>query len=1165
MPLVLLIFFLAGGLLSPGETQRQVAPGQGGPVYSQAVNFAISGRARNFRAAAPTTEVDVPVLDREVNELNAEEGRQAAPGVVQDRDAAVQSHAGPNALTAPIVSFDGLSSLDNFNAFGFRVSPPDTNMDVGPNHIVETTNLLVRIFDKSGNPLTAPFKMSTLFTALGGPCATRDDGDPIVLYDALADRWLISQFCTLASPTTHQLIAISQTGDPTGAYFLYDFLMPNNRFNDYPHFGVWPDGYYMTDNQFVGNSSAGAGAFAFDRRRMLMGDPRAGFIYFDLNFAFPLQGIFGALPSDLDGLTPPPAGRPNTFAYFIATEFGNASDGMRLFDFHADFDNPSASTFTERAESPIAVAAFNPLSPTGRDDILQPAPATTGAALDSISDRLMHRLQYRNFGTHESLVTTHTVNISGSTTLGTYQAGVRYYEFRRPLPSGAFAVQEQGSFAPDTSNRWMASAAMDAQSNLAVGYSVSSSTVFPSIRYAARLASDTPGTLGQGEQELIAGSGVQTNTGSRWGDYSMLSVDPSDDCTFWYTTEYYTAASQATSSVGWLTRIGSFRVASSCPTLPQGALQGAVTNIVTGLPITNALVQTSDGYARNTDAAGAYLMTPLPPGTYNCTASAVGYMPAQATGLSVTDGNTTTQNFSLTPIIDLDFVSATITGGNGNGTIDGNECNDLSVTIKNLGAKDSAGLSATLSTTTPGVTLTQPNSPYPNLAAGSQSANTVAFSVSTTPGFLCGETISFTLLINYTGGSESVYFSLPSCACPPTVVTGSIAASDPQQSLRLTRDGLASTCTAPKGACPGPFSTGTRSYDQHSFTNTSTQARCVTASLISGCGTGIFAVAYLGSFDPNNVCTNYLADAGSSVSGTSTWSFTVPAGATFIVVVHEVNMGANCASYTLSIAGLACNNDGGGACAACSISCPANIISPTEAGQCGATVAYSNPTTSGTCGVVSCSPPSGSFFPKGTTTVNCSTTSGASCSFTVTVNDTQPPAIACPAGITSVAAVSCPIPAGRAVAYTTPTPVDNCPGATVACVPPSGATFPVGTTTVTCTATDASGNTASCSFSVKVFNICLQDDSNPNNRVFINTATGEYQLFCGSNVFSGVASVNKTGCTVALDQNAGGRRLRVNLNTATRNGSAYFQVLGSGVSCSITDRNMADNNCNPTP
>jgi hypothetical protein len=582
-------------------------------------------------------------------------------------DPVVQGVPPPAAIPAPLTSFEGISNQDNSSVYGGYVVPPDTVGDVGPNHYVQAVNLLFRVFSRTGTALTAPLPISTLFAPIGGICATSDDGDPIVLYDPLADRWLITQFAD-ASPS-HQCVALSRTGDPTGSYFLYDFPMPNSKFNDYPKFGVWPDAYYMSDNQFD-PAFEGAGVFAFNRAKMLAGDPTAGYIYFDLEGLDPSIG--GLLPADVDGLTPPAAGAPNVFAYFTATEFGDAQDGLRLFNFHADFATPGNSTFTERPESPVAVASFDPTmnestdggspdcSPGIRwdfeDDI--PQPDASGLALcrrlDSLSDRLMFRLQYRNFGTHESLVTTHSVdvNFSALTSSTGHKAGVRYYELRRALPGGSYAVNEQASFAPDTQHRWMGSAAMDASGNLAVGYSVSGSSTFPSIGYAGRLAGDPPNGLSQGEATLQAGSNLNETTLSRWGDYSMLAVDPVNECTFWYTNEYTAplAGCTGTSPRCWRSRIGSFQFP-SCATPARGTVQGTVTDAGTSAPIAGARVVISiagASYETATNGAGSYSRL-VPPGSYSAVASATGYAASAPAAVVVSNGGTSMQSFALGP------------------------------------------------------------------------------------------------------------------------------------------------------------------------------------------------------------------------------------------------------------------------------------------------------------------------------------------------------------------------------------------------------------------------------------------------------------------------------------------------------------------------------------
>ena len=323
---------------------------------------------------------------------------------------------------------------------------------------------------------------------------------------------------------------------------------------------MWPDGYYMSINQFAPYTLqfAGQGVAVFNRAAMLSGQP-ANMVYFDLASVDPNLG--GMLPSDLDG-PPPPAGSPNFFVQMDDDALGYPADQLELWRFHADWTTPANSSFTGPALLPVAAFDSN-LCASARDCIPQPG---TTAKLDALSDRLMYRLQYRNFGTHESLVVNQTVDVDG-----TDHAGVRWYEIRNP--GGSPFIQQQGTYAPDSFHRWMGSAAMDGAGNLAIAYNVASSTLAPSIRYAARLATDPPGVLAQGEADLIIGSGAQTHSASRWGDYSMLSVDPLDDCTFWATAEYFATTSLA----GWQTRIGAFRLPGCGVTVPPPDAPSALT------------------------------------------------------------------------------------------------------------------------------------------------------------------------------------------------------------------------------------------------------------------------------------------------------------------------------------------------------------------------------------------------------------------------------------------------------------------------------------------------------------------------------------------------------------------------------------------------------------
>jgi hypothetical protein len=440
-----------------------------------------------------------------------------------------------SAMPSAIVNFDGVGNLDG-------VYPPDTNGDVGPNHYVQFINLHFQIFNKSGVSLYGPAAGNTLWTGFGGPCETRNDGDPIALYDPIADRWIMSQF--VATTPFGQCIAVSQTPDPTGAWYRYFFQLSTTVFYDYPKFGVWPDGYYMSANRFTGNSASGPAEIVFDRSRMLQGLPAT---YQEFQPGNGSTQTF--LPADLDGSTPPPAGAPNYYAH-------RGSTTLDVWKFHVDWTTPGNSSFT--GPTSLTVAAYNQLCSGTRSCIPQPG---TTRGVDGLGDRLMFRLAYRNFGDHESLVVTHSVDLG--TTQATFHAGVRWYEVRATPPGAAPVLFQQGTYAPDATHRWLGSVAMDRDGNMALGYSVSDgSSTFPGIRYTGRLVGDAPGTMPQGETTLMDGSGSQTGSASRWGDYAMMAVDPVDDCTFWFTTEYI----PTTGTAPWKTRIGSFKFA-SCGTI----------------------------------------------------------------------------------------------------------------------------------------------------------------------------------------------------------------------------------------------------------------------------------------------------------------------------------------------------------------------------------------------------------------------------------------------------------------------------------------------------------------------------------------------------------------------------------------------------------------------
>jgi hypothetical protein len=448
-------------------------------------------------------------------------------------DTAVQVAPGPFVGTTAGLNFAGVGNGD----YNFRpnAAPPDTNGAVGATQYVQWVNESFAVFDKTTGAIAAGFPKAgnTLWAGFGGGCEKNNDGDPIVQYDKLANRWIMTQFSVSTLPYL-QCVAVSTTSDATGMYNRYAFSYGNVQFPDYPKLGVWPDGYYISYNIFNnGSTFGGAKVCAFDRTNMLAGKAVT-------QQCFQLSTSFGGLlPSDLDGTTAPPAGSPNYFLNF-------GTNRLNLWKFHVDWITPANSTLT--GPTAIAVAVFNPACSGGGTCIPQPG---TNQKLDSLGDRLMYRLAYRNWTGVESLVVNHSVAVGSNRR--NQVTSVRWYELR--ISGGSPSVFQQGTLdASDGIHRWMGSIATDKVGNMALGYSASSSSVFPSIRYTGRLVTDAVGTMGA-ESILFNGGGSQLPNLSRWGDYSAMTVDPVDDCTFWYTTEYL----KSSGTFNWSTRIASFK------------------------------------------------------------------------------------------------------------------------------------------------------------------------------------------------------------------------------------------------------------------------------------------------------------------------------------------------------------------------------------------------------------------------------------------------------------------------------------------------------------------------------------------------------------------------------------------------------------------------------
>jgi carboxypeptidase family protein len=518
--------------------------------------------------------------------------------------------------------------------------PPDTNGDVGPVYYLQTVNTSLGIFRKSDGALMARLSFDQLMSQgdQGNLCDTGNFGDPVVVWDSAADRWIVSDFAfTLnaqGDPMTpfYQCFAVSRTGDPlTGGWYFYS-LKTTDYFPDYPKLGVWPDGLYLTANLFRANNSfRNVRVWALNKAQMYAG-AGANSVLFNLPTTIQGVPIFTGLPSTYHGVTgTPPAGRPNLISVIYS---GNVA---RVWKFHVDWNSPSSSTLTGPSNVTLASWGVAPSS----------VPAKNGNSLDTLRERLMVQSQYTNIGGIESLWLTHTVANPGNSGL----AAPRWYQLNvtggNVVTSGPL---QQSTWAPDsTVSRWMASLAVDKNGNMAIGYSAASSTLFPAIRYAGRLASDPASTLGQSETSLVEGTASQCcnfsngSINNRWGDYSAMTIDP-DGCTFWYTNEYYQSPQPTTlAQDNWQTRIGSFKFP-DC-TSNSGAVQGTVIDSATSSPINGATV-TAGSSSTTTDGSGQYTLTSLAAGTYTVTASAQGYTSGSAS-VTVNVNSTTFQNFAL--------------------------------------------------------------------------------------------------------------------------------------------------------------------------------------------------------------------------------------------------------------------------------------------------------------------------------------------------------------------------------------------------------------------------------------------------------------------------------------------------------------------------------------
>ncbi len=628
------------GVSQSKEEATRPVPGSFGPPTELHLTKAGS-TTRDLRTLpqTPPKKFERPELEEpEAEPVELPGGPAISPGAV----------SAPPVLNAPapppIANFDGL----DFANWGAG-HPPDTNGDVGPSYFIQTVNTSIGIYQKSTGTRVAAFTFNTFMSqgAFGNLCDTNNFGDPVVLYDTFEDRWVITDFAfqldgsnnVINPPGAFQCFAVSKTADPVAGGWNFYSINVAGGLGDYPKFGIWPDGIYMSTNVFgypAGASFQNPRVYAFNKAQMYAGSPTVQVVTFNAP-----SSEFTLLPANARLQTgTPPLGSPNYYA--VVWQFLNV---VSVYKFHVDWDRISTSTFTGPFTSLTATSwsQFVPTADPVNNPNNNPWVRSPANLLDTLYPRLMMQNQYTNLGGVESLWDSHTVGASGTTSA---QTGVRYYQVK--VTGGAVEANASQAFtwSPDaTINRFMPSVAVDRAGDMAIGYSASSSTLNPALRYAGRLAADPVNSISQTETSLFQGTGSQQGscggTCTRWGDYSAMSLDP-DGCTFWYTNMYY-----AVNGLNDLTRIGSFTFPSCTPVGAGGTVSGTVTATVGGAPINGATVMLGNRTAI-TNGSGVYSFTGIPAGTYpSITASFPGYVSASASNIVVTDGNTTTQDFSL--------------------------------------------------------------------------------------------------------------------------------------------------------------------------------------------------------------------------------------------------------------------------------------------------------------------------------------------------------------------------------------------------------------------------------------------------------------------------------------------------------------------------------------
>ncbi len=483
--------------------------------------------------------------------VNFHPGRQLGPA----HDPVEQDSPGPASSFSLGLNLLGVGN--GFPNYSVPDAPPDTNAAVGDTEVVDWVNVSYAVFNKStGAVLAGPIEGNVLWQSLGGVCANNNDGDIIAQWDRTAHRWVLAQNVFVTPYTA--CIAVSQTNDALGSYYLYAFSL-GSGFPDYPKYGIWPSGYFETMNNFGpgGGGFVGGEVCGYNSAKLLVGDHSAEQICFQLT-----SNDYSLLPADQDSTIAPPTGQDE---FFIGSfDVDSSNDHVYLYSMHPVFSNPSQSTFVGSGlADPLTVPTYTPFCDSNpiRGACI---PEPNGSGVASLGDRLMYRFSYWEDQPLVSVRATPPLPLplqhwffNHVTTASGGQAGVRWYEAVaqiRAVPISGVSLYQSGTFAPDSNYRWMGSIARDKMDDVALGYSLGSSTIYPSVAVTGRTVHDPMGQM-EAEQVIVTGTGAQIGTDNRWGDYSSMAIDAADGCTFWYAQEYYTT----TASFDWSTQLASLK------------------------------------------------------------------------------------------------------------------------------------------------------------------------------------------------------------------------------------------------------------------------------------------------------------------------------------------------------------------------------------------------------------------------------------------------------------------------------------------------------------------------------------------------------------------------------------------------------------------------------